>query len=97
RAVGLGGVMTVWHQFVEDDLRLLLGIREGVAISATFPLGWPEGSHGPVRRRPLEEFAFEDRWEAVASWGTDPPGVRHTQAGPPVRRSAQVQDNGGSE
>ena len=97
RAVGLGGVMTMWHQFVEDDLRLLLGIPEGVAISATIPLGWPEGSHGPVRRRPLEEFVFEDRWEAAASWATDPPGVRHTQAGPPVRRSAQVQDNGSSE
>jgi nitroreductase len=82
RARGLGGVMTMWHEAVEHDLRSLLGIPEGATIAATIPLGHPEGGHGPVRRRPLSEFVFEDGWGGSAPWAVDPPGARHTQAGP---------------
>ena len=83
RALGYGGVMTVWHAFVEDDLRALLAIPDDVAIAATIPLGRPAGAHGPVRRRPLAELVFEDRWDEPATWATDPPGTRFTSAGPP--------------
>jgi len=83
RAVGLGGVMTMWHAPVEAELRQLLGIPDGVAISATIPIGHPAGQHGPVRRRPLGELVYEDRWEQLAPWAVDPPGTRHTAAGPP--------------
>jgi len=83
RALGYGGVMTTWHAFVEDDLRRILGIPDDVAISATLALGRPEGSHGPVRRRPLRELVYEDGWEVAAPWATDPPGTRFTSAGPP--------------
>ena len=83
RALGYGGVMTMWHGLVEDDLRALLGLPEGVAIAATIPLGRPEGSHGPVRRRPLGELVFEDHWEGPAPWAVDPPGTRF--AGSPPR------------
>lgn len=24
--------------------------------------GWPRGNHGPLRRRPLSDVAFLDRW-----------------------------------
>lgn len=82
RALGYGGVLTMWHQHVEADLRDVLGIPEDVAISATIALGRPEGSHGPVRRRPVQELVYEDRWEAPAPWATDPPGTRFTSAGP---------------
>ncbi len=34
RALGYGGALTGWHAFVEDDLRALLGIPDGVALSA---------------------------------------------------------------
>ena len=68
RALGYGGVLTQWHAFVEDDLRALLGIPEGVAISATIPLGRPGGNHGPVRRKPLDELVYEDGWERPASF-----------------------------
>jgi nitroreductase len=83
RALGYGGVMTMWHGLVEDELRALLGIPEGVAIAATIPLGIPDGSHGPVRRRPLGEVVFEDRWEGPATWAVDPPGTRFA-GGPPA-------------
>ncbi len=76
RALGYGGVMTIWHSFVEDELRALLDIPDGVAIAATIPLGRPEGAHGPVRRRPLADVVYDDRWEAPATWAADPPGTR---------------------
>jgi nitroreductase len=83
RALGYGGVMTIWHLFVEDDLRQVLDIPDDVGLSATIALGRPQGRHGPVRRRPLDELVFEDRWGDAAAWAVDPPGTRHTAAGPP--------------
>lgn len=77
RALGYGGVMTMWHQAVEAELRELLAIPERAAISATITLGVPEGSHGPVRRLPLGELVFEERWGSTPSWAVDPDGVRH--------------------
>lgn len=78
RALGYGGVLTVWHTAVEDELRATLGVPDDVFIAATIPLGRPVGGHGPVRRRPLADVVFEDRWSAPAAWAIDPPGARHT-------------------
>ena len=83
RALGYGGVMTMWHGLVEDELRTLLDIPDDVGISATIPLGRPEGGHGPVRRRPLADLVFDDGWGTPAPWAQDPPGTRFTSAGPP--------------
>ncbi len=77
RALGYGGVMTMWHGGVEAQLRELLEIPEGVAVAATITLGRPAGRHGPVRRKPLREFVYEDGWGQAASWALDPPGVQH--------------------
>ena len=81
RALGYGGVITQWQAFVEPQLREVLGIPEEVAIHATIPLGRPEGSHGPVRRKPLGQLVFEDGWDEPAPWATDPPGTRFTGSG----------------
>ena len=86
RALGYGGVMTTWHAVVEPELRALLGIPDEVAIAATIPLGRPAGRHGPVRRRPLAELVYEDRWDAPAAWAVDPDRTEHTAAGPPPAR-----------
>jgi nitroreductase len=83
RALGYGGVLTLWHQYVEDELRSVLGIPGDVAISATITLGRPEGGHGPVRRRPVGELVYEDGWQQSAPWAKDPEGTRFTSAGPP--------------
>jgi nitroreductase len=83
RALGYGGVMTIWHLFVEQELRTLLGVPDDVFMAATIPLGRPAGHHGPVRRRPLGELVYEDRWDASAPWAVDPEGTRFTSAGPP--------------
>jgi nitroreductase len=83
RALGYGGVITMWHAPVEHELRSLLEIPDGVAVAAAIPLGVPLGHHGPVRRRPLAELVYDGAWGRPAPWAVDPPGTRHTQAGPP--------------
>ncbi len=87
RALGYGGVMTGWHRPVEDELRALLGIPDDHRIAVTIPLGRPQGRHGPVRRRPLRELVFSDRWDEPADWAVDPPGTAHTAAGPPTAKA----------
>lgn len=82
RALGYGGVMTGWHMLVESELRTLLELPEDVAISATITMGRPKGSHGPVRRLPISELVYQDRWGLPSPIAHDPPGTRHTSAGP---------------
>jgi nitroreductase len=73
RALGYGGTITIWHVGCEAALRELLGIPEDVFIAATIPLGVPEGSHGPLRRRPVQELVFDGAWAAPARWVSDAP------------------------
>jgi nitroreductase len=88
RALGYGGVMTLWHRPAEGRLAEILGLPAGVSIVAAIPLGRPVGHHGPVRRRPVGELVFEDGWGSPAAWAVDPPGSRHT-GGPPSSPSRQ--------
>jgi nitroreductase len=85
RALGYGGVLTNWQFAADAELRALLHIPEGVEIMATITLGRPQGHHGPVRRRPLAELVFGERWGEPPAWAVDPAGVTHTAAGPPTR------------
>ncbi len=85
RALGYGGALTMWHGAVDGGLHDVLAIPDDVVIGATITLGRPAGHHGPVRRRPLAELVYEDRWDAPATWAEDPPGTRFTSAGPPRR------------
>lgn len=78
RALGYGGALTMWHLGVERRLRDVLSIPDHVALSACITLGRPRGSHGPVRRRPLHDLTFEDRWGSSPDWAVDPPDSRFT-------------------
>ena len=82
RAMGYGGVVTMWHQVVERELEEIIGIPDGVGIAATIPLGRPVGHHGPVRRLPLDQLVYEDGWGEDAAWAVDPDGTRFS-GGPP--------------
>ena len=77
--------MTMWHVLVDDELRAVLDIPANTFIAATLALGRPEGSHGPVRRRPLGEIVYEDRWGEPATWAVDPEGTRFA-GGPRTQR-----------
>lgn len=83
RALGFGGVLTVWHALVNDQLADLVAIPDDVFIAATITVGRPAGSHGPVRRLPMRELVFAEQWGDAPDWAQDPPGTRHTGAGPP--------------
>lgn len=83
RALGYGGAFTVMHYPVEAELRALLAIPEEVFLAGTITIGKPAGGHGPVRRRPLSEFVYSEGWDVTPNWAVDPPGTKHTSAGPP--------------
>jgi nitroreductase len=72
RALGYGGALTMWHLGVEAELRELLAIPDTAAMSACITLGVPEGNHGPVKRKPLAEVAFDDAWGSSADWIVQP-------------------------
>lgn len=62
RAVGLGSVLTGFHNRHEDKVRDLLGIPEEQSAHALMPIGWPRDRIGPVSRRPVWKAASMDRW-----------------------------------
>ena len=62
RAEGLGGVLTTLISRSEPAVQELLGIPRNWGVHAMVPLGWPQGSHGPLTRRPLAEMVHFDRW-----------------------------------
>lgn len=62
RAEGLGGVLTTLIAAREAEVRELLGIPAPWGVHAMVPLGKPMGSHGPLRRAPLEAMVKFDRW-----------------------------------
>jgi nitroreductase len=94
RALGYGGALTMWHHLVEAELRELLQVPDGVAMSACITLGRPAGRHGPVRRRPLRDLVFDDAWGNSPEWAVDPEGTSFTMwrrsgtDGAAARRSA---------
>ncbi len=78
RALGYGGVLTAFHGPVNDELVEFLDLPENAAIMATLSLGKPQGGHGPVRRAPMSDLVFGDKWGEAALWAIDPPGTKFT-------------------
>ena len=63
RAQGLGACLTSWASYGgEALLREAVGVPEDWMLAGHVVVGWPQGSHGPVRRRPLAEVVSLDRW-----------------------------------
>jgi nitroreductase len=62
RSLGLGANLSTWHLMAEGEVKRVLGIPRGVHTYALIPVGWPLGSFGPVRRRPVDEVIHTDRW-----------------------------------
>lgn len=67
RALGLGACVTSWASYGgEALLREAVGIPDDWLLAGHVVLGWPRGHHGPVRRRPLADVVYLDRWDAPA-------------------------------
>jgi nitroreductase len=62
RALGLGATLTTLHLQFEEEVEAALGLPPGAHSYALLPIGYPMGRFGPVRRVPLAEVAFENRW-----------------------------------
>lgn len=62
RALGLGCTLTTRHLFYEKETEAALGLPEGVHSYAILPIGYPIGKFGPVKRGPLKDIVFQDRW-----------------------------------
>jgi len=63
RALGLGACLTSWASYGgEPLLREAVGVPDDWMLAGHIVVGWPRGNHGPVRRRPLADVAFLDRW-----------------------------------
>jgi len=62
RALGLGATLTTRHLLYETETEAALGLPPGVHSYAIIPIGYPVGKFGPVRRGPLSEIVYQDRW-----------------------------------
>jgi nitroreductase len=62
RAVGLGTTLTTRHLYFEKEAEAALGLPKGVHSYAILPIGYPIGKFGPVKRGPLADVVYMDRW-----------------------------------
>jgi nitroreductase len=62
RALGLGAVLTTNHMLLEDEMKQALGLPADVMTFGLIPVGYPIDKFGPVKRRPVNEVAFRDRF-----------------------------------
>ncbi len=64
RAQGLGACFTSWASYNgEPVLRESVGIPDEWFLAGHIVIGWPRGHHGPVRRRPIDDVVFRNRWD----------------------------------
>jgi nitroreductase len=62
RALGLGATLTTLHLVFEKEVEAALGLPPNIHSYALLSVGYPMGRFGPVRRVPLPDVVYEDRW-----------------------------------
>jgi nitroreductase len=62
RALGLGATLTTLYLNFEKQVEAALSLPSDMHTYAILPIGYPMGRFGPVRRVPLAEVVYEDRW-----------------------------------
>ena len=62
RALGLGATLTTLYLNFEKEAEATLGLPSDWRSYAIIPIGYPMGHFGAVRRIPLADVVFEDRW-----------------------------------
>lgn len=62
RALGLGATLTTLYLAFEKEVEAALGLPPDVHSYALLPIGYPMGRFGPVRRIPLADVVYGDRW-----------------------------------
>jgi len=70
RALGLGATLTTLYLSFEKEVEAAIDLPSDVHSYALLPIGYPMGRFGPVRRVPLGEVVYEDRWgQPMSEWG----------------------------
>lgn len=62
-ALGLGSVWTGASLAVEDEIKDMLGVPEGVRLMTVIAIGYPDYEPLPPVRKPLSEITFFEKWE----------------------------------
>jgi nitroreductase len=62
RALGLGATLTTLYLQFEKEAETAMGLPPNFHSYALLPIGYAMGRFGPVRRVPLADVVFEDRW-----------------------------------
>src|SRR5262249_2207516 len=63
RALGPGATLPTLSLQFEKEADTALGLPPNVHSCALLPIGYPMGRFGPVRRIPLADVVYEDRWD----------------------------------
>jgi len=62
RALGLGGSVFNLAMGHQDELYTMLGIPENNQLYAMIPMGYPSDRQGPVKRKPVREVVYMDKF-----------------------------------
>lgn len=62
RGLGLSGSIFNFPLSHEDELREELGIPDSNQIYCCLPIGYPTDRHGPLRRKPVRDVVFDNRF-----------------------------------
>jgi nitroreductase len=62
RALGLGATLTTLYLQFEKEAEAAMGLPPNFHSYALLPIGYPMGRFGPVRRVPLADVVYENRW-----------------------------------
>ena len=62
RALGLGATLTTLYLIHEKEAEAAMGLPDDAHSYAILPMGFPTGKFGPVRRAPLSEVVYQDKW-----------------------------------
>jgi nitroreductase len=63
RNEGYGGTMTTWGVAAEPEVQALLNIPAQWAIAAIMPLGKPLKQLTKLKRKPVDDILFTNRWD----------------------------------
>ena len=61
-ALGLGATLTTLYLSFEREVEAAFCLPADVHSYALLPIGYPMGRFGPVRRIPIADVVYEDRW-----------------------------------
>lgn len=73
RALGIGGSIFNLPLSHRDELIEMLELPDNNEIYCLIPIGYPTDRHGPLRRKPVKDVVFMDRWAQPWQFAAEQP------------------------